>query len=65
MEGLDIFKDYGPIGAVVAIVLLFLRDRRASNDRLFAIMDQTKEILIEVRDLLRYRLRVPSDTNPH
>lgn len=46
---------YGPLGVVVFLVIVFLKDRRATSDRLCDAIDDLRVVLVEVRELIKAR----------
>lgn len=47
--------EYGPLGVVVFLVIVFLKDRRNTSDRLCAAIDNLRVVLVEVRELIKAR----------
>jgi len=53
---------YGPLGVLVFLVIVFLKDRRDTTDRLISVIDDTRVLLVEVRELIKNFIR-SSDTH--
>lgn len=47
--------EYGPLGVLAFLVIVFLKDRRATSDRLSDAIDGLRVVLIEVRELIKAR----------
>lgn len=47
--------EYGPLGVLVFLVIVFLKDRRATTDRLVTAIVDLRLVLVEVRELIKAR----------
>lgn len=47
--------EYGPLVVLVYLVIVFLKDRRATTDRLVAAIVDLRLVLVEVRELIKDR----------